>query len=403
MHLAGAGFRILQLRKPGLPRVHARPCTYQEYVRKSEPWQAPRLRERRITRIIEGTVPRSESVIKEEIRMHPKLEKSKSESTHEEQQVPILYIAVDISKEYLDVNCAGKYQRFPNTTVGINKLSKLARSHVNARTCVVYESTGWLSLQLAIELTKRDVEQICINPAWLRKWALGMGFKAKTDKIDCEVIARYAQVRELKPNVSSNENILKLRQLVSVNTYFSRALAKTRALLEIYKNDSNILDLHKASIEHFKQQKKQTEQMMQAIIDSDKELNAKYKFYLTLPGVGPCVARALIAMMPELGTLNRGQAASLVGVAPFNKESGQTNGKRVPRYGRKAVRSLLHQSVLSLIHCSPNPIQNFYNHLLARKVPVGKALIACIRRLIILLNAQARDWLASRQISTESA
>ncbi len=141
-------------------------------------------------------------------------------------------------------------------------------------------------------------------------------------------------------------------------------------------------------------------------IRSDEELSARYDFYKTLRGIGPRIGMALTSQMPELGTLNRRQAASLAGVAPYNWDSGKMNGKRIPRFGRKRIRSLLCLSVISSLRYKDSPIRDFYMRLKKEGKSSKTAIVAGIRKLLIWINSETRKWLAERarqQIETKAA
>jgi len=142
---------------------------------------------------------------------------------------------------------------------------------------------------------------------------------------------------------------------------------------------------------------------MEKTIRSDEELSERYEFYKTLRGIGPRIGMALISQMPELGTLNHRQVASLAGVVPFNWDSGKMNGKRIPRFGKKRIRSLLYLSVVSSLRYKDSPIKDFYLRLKEAGKSSKTAIVAWIRKLPVWINSETRKWLAERaRLQTET-
>ncbi len=303
------------------------------------------------------------------------------------------YAGIDISKERLDVYCADKHQSFPNNDKGLKDLKELINSQPD-KTLIAYESTGNLSTPLARKLNKLGLESICINPLRVRNYARAIGAYAKTDRVDCRTIMRFAQDMELSPNVSTNEIHYQLKEYESTAELYTREIAKLKTSLDGRKEKLIIKSIER-SIRFLTKELEALDAKIEQLIKSDPELNAKYEFYLTFQGIGPRVAKGLIIHMEELGSLNRGQVASLVGVAPFNHDSGHMKGKRIPRYGRKRVRNLLYMSVIAQLKLD-NVLSNFYQRLKKEGKPSKVAIVASIRKLAIYLNARTRQWLESR-------
>ena len=335
--------------------------------------------------------------------MHQNNGKSKAES-YQPEAAGRNFIGVDLSSESLDVCCAGKTTRLTNDKKGLEKLFKLVSKSPQG-TIVAYESTGWLSRNFAMELARKGISQTCLNPSRVRNYARALGIKAKTDKLDCQTIARYASDTDAKENVSHHLALLKLKELETAYEFFRRRAAQAQAAMCAQSNKLIAKEMQKA-IKHDEKQLAVIEKEMEKTIRSDEELSARYDFYKTLQGIGPRIGRALISQMPELGTLNRRQAASLAGVAPFNWDSGKMNGKRIPRFGRKRIRSLLYLSVVSSLRYKDSPIKDFYLRLKKEGKSSKTAIVAGIRKLLIWINSETRKWLeerARRQTETKAA
>ncbi len=335
--------------------------------------------------------------------MHQNNKKSKAES-YQPEAAERNFIGVDLSLESLDVCCAGKITRLTNDKKGLEKLFKLVGKSPKG-TIVAYESTGWLSRNFAMQLARKGISQTCVNPSRVRNYARALGIKAKTDSLDSQAIARYASDMDAKENVSNNLALLKLKELETAYEFFSRRAAQARTAMHSQSNKLIANEMQKA-IAHDEKQLARIEKEMEETIRSDEELSARYDFYKTLRGIGPRIGMALTGQMPELGTLNRRQAESLAGVAPFNWDSGKMNGKRIPRFGRKWIRSLLYLSVVSSLRYKDSPIRDFYMRLKKEGKSSKTAIVAGIRKLLIWINSETRKCLAERarqQIETKAA
>jgi len=314
--------------------------------------------------------------------MHQNNEKSKAES-YQPKAAGRNFIGMDLSLEGLDVCCAGKTSRLTNDKKGLEKLFKLVSKSPQG-TMVAYESIGWLSRNFAIELARKGISQTCLNPSRVRNYARSLGIKAKTDKLDSQAIVRFASDMDTKENVGNHLALLKLKELETAYEFFRRRAAQAQTSMCAQSN-------------------KLIAKEMENTIRSNAEQSARYDFYKTLRGIGPRIGMALISQMPELGTLNRRQAASLAGVVPFNWDSGKMNGKRIPQFGRKRIRSLLYLSVVSSLRYKDSPIKDFYLRLKEADKSSKTAIVAGTRKLLIWINSETRKWLAERaRLQTET-
>lgn len=299
-----------------------------------------------------------------------------------------LFVGVDVSKKRLDVafRPTGEVLSVVNDEAGV--IGLVERLKAEPVTIVVLEATGGLEAALASGLAMAGVPVAVVNPRQVRDFARAAGKLAKTDAIDAALIAHFAEAikPEARPLRDEHTDLLnavvaRRRQLVEMRVMEQNRLATTP------------LKLRQEVREHI-------EYLDIRIKDSDKDLQKTLKdspiwrekdnLLQTVPGVGNVTSASLIANLPELGTLNRREVAALVGVAPYNRDSGQYKGKRSIRGGRAELRSVLYMAALVAVRHNP-VFKAFYNRL----VDAGKvrkvALVACMRKLVVTLNAVLRN------------
>ncbi|MBH0088679.1 IS110 family transposase, partial [Pseudoalteromonas sp. NSLLW218] len=220
------------------------------------------------------------------------------------------------------------------------------------------------------------------------RFAGAIGQKAKTDKLDAQLIAHFGEA--IKPPLSS----LKPEQM----RLMSDLLSRRRQLMDMQtmeKNRSQIMpktisSLIKPILTALKNQIEKVDLKLQKLIKECDEYKVKNDIIQSVPGVGNVVAFNLLSDMPELGCVNNKEAASLVGVAPFNRESGAYQGKRMIRGGRPKIRTAMYMAMMSAIQCNPK-FKAIYHRLVAAGKPKKVAIIACIRKLIVIINSMVRD------------
>lgn len=299
-----------------------------------------------------------------------------------------VYVGIDVSKKQLDIfiHPNNKYLNFKNDSVDIRKVVKKLALFPDA--LIVMESTGGYEKKLAIACAKEELSVAVVNPRQVRDFAKAMGKLAKTDKIDAQVIALFAAKIEPKPNVSFDENLLLLNEHA----------ARRRQILGMIVMEKNRID--KAS----KQQKKSIQRIIKALekeletidkenqklIDKTPELAKKKEILMSAKGIAEITATALLANLPEIGSLNRKQIAALAGLAPFNRDSGTLKGKRTIWGGRTNVRKALYMPTLGAIKFNPK-IRAFYLALCQSGKTKMTALIACMRKLLTILNAMVKN------------
>lgn len=300
----------------------------------------------------------------------------------------LVYVGIDVSKGHLDVarHDEADVWRVDNDEAGIEEL--VARLVELGPELVVMEATGGFEMPAAAALAARDVPVVIANPRQARDFAKSAGRLAKTDTIDAQGLALFAervrpQVRELP-----SEEARALGALVS----------RRRQIIDMITAEKNRLGfalkpVQKGIAKHIRWLERQL-----ADVDSDLDSMlrnspvwaAKRDLLQTVPGVGPNLSRVLIAELPELGQLSHREIAALVGVAPFARDSGVFRGKRMIWGGRAPVRSALFLSTWSAARWNP-VIRTFYERLRAKGKPPKVAQVACMRKLLTILNAMVRD------------
>ena len=297
-------------------------------------------------------------------------------------------MGIDVSGKFLDLHILpeGRSEKFPNTPWGISEVVGLAKG-LEVR-LLVMESTGGLETELALECGLNHVPVVVMNPRQIRDFARSIGRLAKTDAIDAEVIARFAsvvkpEVRELPDHQERQLKALVARrqQLTEMRT------AETNRLKRATKSVRGGLQRH---IEYLTGELGEIDQEIGDIIAKSPIWREKAQRLKEVPGIGDVSCMTLLSALPELGSLDRRQIATLVGVAPLNRDSGAYRGSRRTWGGRSQVRRVLYMAAMSArIH---NPvIKGFYERLVKAGKPGKLALVACMRKLLTILNAVLRD------------
>ena len=300
-----------------------------------------------------------------------------------------IFIGIDIAKDTLDfhVKPTGECWTSKNDSKDINEAVKRLTSL--EPTSIVLEATGGYEMLLAVAIAVADLPVAIVNPRQVRNFAKALGILAKTDSIDAEVIALFAEkVRpECRPMPSEDEQALKelitrRRQLVDMRTMESNRLQRIRS---DQVNDS--IDTH---IAYINSEIKEIDREIKQFIKASPIWRAKEKLLKSVPGIGDGTATMLMASLPELGRLNRRQIASLVGLAPMNRDSGTFRGRRMITGGRAAVRAQLYMATMSAIKWNPF-IKKYYDRLIENGKLFKVAITACMRKLLTVANAVMRD------------
>lgn len=300
-----------------------------------------------------------------------------------------MFVGVDVSKASLDVGFhpAGAAQQFANDETGIAQcLEALDKIAVKL---VVVEATGGFETQFAVAARAAELSIAVVNPRQVRDFAKATGVLAKTDKLDAEVLARFAAVirpvvREApdKETRELAELVARRRQLVSM-----RAQEKTR--LATAAGERQRVSLK----EHITWLDKRIDALdvdLTAALRNSSSWKVKQDLLKSAPGIGKVSILTLLSHLPELGHLGRREIAALVGLAPFNRDSGKMRGQRTIWGGRAEVRSVLYMATLAAIR-GENTIAAFHRRLVEKGKPAKVALIAAMRKLLTILNAMLKN------------
>jgi transposase len=294
---------------------------------------------------------------------------------------------IDVSKAVLDVALlpAGEQYQVSNDAPGFAELLK--RLKATGAELVVMEATGGYETAAATALAAAGLRVAVVNPRQVRDFAKATGRLAKTDRIDARVIAAFGEAIDPEIVRLPDEQALELEAL----------LVRRTQLVAMRVQESNRLELVQGPMH--KQIKAHIAWLDQAIDTLNTDLTAKLRnspvwrakdeLLRSLKGIGPITSGTLMVALPELGQLDRRSIAALVGVAPFNRDSGTRRGRRTIWAGRARVRTLLYMAATSAIRSNP-VIKNFYARLTANGKPHKVALIACMRKMLTILNAMVR-------------
>jgi transposase len=297
-----------------------------------------------------------------------------------------LFVGIDVGKAKNDMHVHGLVDesQFHNDAEGIRELVDSMRAL--SPTLIVAEATGGYERMLVAELSAAGLPIAVVNPTRVRRFADSLGQLAKTDQIDARMIAHFASVvrppvRALKSEEECLGDLLdRRRQVIAMQT-----AEKNR----LYTSRGRMRDDIEEHIDWLAAKLDELDQEIANIIGNSPEWREKETLLRSVPGVGPVTAATLLADLPELGTLNRQKIAALVGVAPFNKDSGKKRGKRRIFGGRASVRRALYMAALSCTRHNP-VIKRFYDSLVDRGKLKKVALTACMRKLLVILNAMVR-------------
>ncbi len=297
----------------------------------------------------------------------------------------VVYIGIDVAKAHLDVAWAGASRRFPNDQRGRAALVSWIKQSSNAGAVqFICEASGGYEQALLESLEQNNLKATLVQAARVRQYARAAGILAKTDKIDAKVLAAFGAAMQPKPTQPHSAEQKRLRELEAQRRHLSRVLiAEENRLAQM--SSAELRRLSRSLMSKIKKQIETIDARIVALITQDQALCAKAQKLTAISGVGARTAALLLAQMPELGQLNRRQAAALAGLAPFNHDSGSIRGKRAIFGGRRALRGGLYMAALSAARYNPI-LSSFYRRLRAKGKPHKLALTAVTRKLLIALN-----------------
>jgi transposase len=300
-----------------------------------------------------------------------------------------IFVGIDVSQDRLDVHVRPSREAFAVTRDGRGLEELIDRLRALEPQLIAIEATGGFETIAAAAIAGAALPLSIVNPAQVRHFAQAVGKRAKTDPLDAEVIAHFAEA--VKPPVRPVPDA-QARLLVEL-------VARRRQIIEMIvaerqrEKRTAIVRVRKGILRHVGMLEKE-------LLDVDKDIGGlvrgspmwreKEELLITVPGVGNTLARTFLAELPELGSLNRREIASLAGLAPFTRQSGRWKGKSMIGGGRASLRAALYMAALSAIRCNRS-LKVFYQRLLSAGKPKMVGLIAVARKILIILNAMLRD------------
>jgi len=293
-----------------------------------------------------------------------------------------IYTGLDIAKLNLQLHLAGRVHDLPNTTAGHRRLLKLLASQPAGH--VVCEATGGYERNVVAALHENNVPVSVLNPARVRHFARATGQRAKTDHIDAAVLSDYGQKLQPKPSAPRTAQEAQLTELVRrrvqvLDLLVSQRQQAERLTVPVLRRQAQSL------VRRLERDVTQIEAQLQAWRTQISSLDERAQKLEAITGVGTTTALGVLAELPELGTLNRRQAAALAGLAPHPRDSGQWHGRRSIGGGRAPVRRALYMAALVAARCN-RPLKAFYQRLRLAGKPAKVALTAVMRKLIVLMN-----------------
>ena len=298
------------------------------------------------------------------------------------------FVGIDVSQKFLDVHILETGTAFRSSSNPEGRAQLLQQLPAPGTCLVVLEATGGFERTLVGDLVQAGHLVSVVNPRQIRAYAQALSVKAKSDPVDALVIARFA--RDIKPRpqlpqragqAQLDELVARRRQLIAHRTAESNRRGQSQ--------NQTVRKSLQQSIDHLHKDLQKIDRAIQELMSSDDDWQDRLAQLTSVPGVGQVTALTLIAELPELGELNRKQIAALVGVAPFNRDSGQYRGQRRISGGRATVRTALYMAALSAKKFNPD-IHAFAQRLHERGKKGKVVLVACMRKLLTILNTMVR-------------
>jgi transposase len=293
-----------------------------------------------------------------------------------------LFVGIDVSQEYLDVAVTGhkRVLRVANEEVELQSLGR--RLIEQAPELIVMEASGGYERSAAAILLGMGLTVAIVNPRQVRDFARSLGQLAKTDAIDARILARFGEVVKPAPARLSDETEGQLHALEQRRRQLIEMMVAERNRLRTAPRTKDRIAEHLRWLE---EEVKRTDKEIEGLVQSDSDLKAKSAILTSVPGVGRVVSASLLGSLPELGRLNRKEIAALVGVAPLNWDSG----RRSVWGGRAHIRAVLYMAALVASRRNPT-IRSLYERLCASGKPKKVALVAAMRKLLVILNSMLR-------------
>lgn len=297
-------------------------------------------------------------------------------------------VGVDTGKTQLDIYIRPLdiYFNVTNDEKGIKQaIRTIAKYHPER---IVIEATGRLEMPFILACENANLPYVIANPLHIKKFSGALGNKAKNDRLDAALIAHYAEAIKPKLTQLKSENIRLMSDLVTRRNQLLSIQTMEKIRLQILPR--TLASSIKPILTALKNQITKVENRIEKLIETCPDYQAKNEILQSVPGIGKIAAASLISNVPELGYITNKQAASLIGVAPITRESGSFKGKRMINGGRMQVRTVLYMAMMSAMQCNP-VFKETYQRLLAAGKPKKVALIACVRKMVVILNSMLRD------------
>lgn len=298
-------------------------------------------------------------------------------------------VGIDVAKDKLDMGRSDQPQitTMDNDAAGIRRMTQQLEGLAPA--LIVVEATGGLEQPLVEALLDAALPVALVNPRQVRQFISGMGRLAKTDAIDARMLAEFAVKASPRLAEKRSKNQRELEALVTCR----------RQLVDVRNEQNNRLDSTRSAaarrvikkvLQTIDKQIKDLEAQIKKLIESDDDLSGSDKLLRSVPGVGLILSATLLSELHELGVIGRRQVSALVGVAPYNDDSGRHRGKRRIRGGRTSVRKVLYMATVAAIRCNP-VIRTFAQRLKAAGKPSKVMITACMRKLLTILHVMLRE------------
>lgn len=299
------------------------------------------------------------------------------------------YVGIDVSKRFFDVcvGVNGKVMHFDYTIEQVKKCVEVLKDFEPA--LVVMEATGGYEIQLASALQENGLPVAIVNPRRIRDFAKAVGQMAKTDKIDAAIITMFASALKPPKAEKVGANARRIRAMTARRSQLIQMRTAENNRLE-HVFDKSIAKSVKAIIAAIDKQIDAVQEQIYGCIEHDPQMKEKSEIVKTMPGIGDTTSSMIVSELPEIGRLNRRQIAALIGVAPMNRDSGTFRGKRMTGGGRCHIRTCLFMPTLVAIRHNP-VIKGFYERLLKAGKTKMTAIIACMRKMITILNSMVAN------------
>ncbi|GLQ74705.1 IS110 family transposase [Vibrio penaeicida] len=297
-------------------------------------------------------------------------------------------IGVDTGKTQLDIfiRPLNLFFAVSNDDKGIKDAIKTIKKHSPER--IVIEATGRLEMPFVLACAEAQLPIVRANPIHVKRFAGAIGRRAKNDRLDAELIAYYAEAIRPEISIIKAENIRLMSDLViRRNQLLSMQTMEKNRIQVLPKSLHSTI---KPVLTAMKKQISNIEDKLVKLIESCPDYQTKNDILQSVPGIGNIAAASIISNVPELGYITNKQAASLIGVAPITRESGRYKGKRVIQGGRAQVRTVLYMAMMSAMQCNP-VFKATYTRLVQSGKPKKVAIIACVRKMVVILNSMLRD------------